>query len=55
MDDEEIQMPPEGLTARTEARLSALDESPVDQHVPIYDAVHRDLCAALGSETSVPD
>lgn len=38
-----------GPLDRTEQRLRALDDTPVDEHVPIYDAVQRDLDEALRS------
>lgn len=34
---------PAGVGARTDAHLVGLDALPVDEHVGVYDEVHRDL------------
>ena len=33
-------------------RLAELDDLPVEEHLPIYEAVHRDLTAALADSAA---
>ncbi|CAN5881271.1 hypothetical protein BH20ACT6_BH20ACT6_12930 [soil metagenome] len=48
---EENRAPVVGVEEQVEAQLAALDHTPVDQHVPIYESVHRALDGALGAGT----
>ncbi len=38
----------------TDEQLAALDDLPVEEHLPIYEAVHRDLTAALAQSAADP-
>ncbi|MDQ3663775.1 MAG: hypothetical protein M3353_03835 [Actinomycetota bacterium] len=38
----------------TDEQLAGLDDLPVEQHLPIYEAVHRDLTAALAQSAADP-
>ena len=35
-------------------RLAELDDLPVEEHLPIYEAVHQDLTAALADSAADP-
>ncbi len=44
--------PPEGISDTTDKRLAAIDDLPVDQHPAVFEAMHRDLSAALDAGAS---
>ncbi|RKS77847.1 hypothetical protein CLV35_1549 [Motilibacter peucedani] len=46
--------PSELAVDRILRRLDALDEAPVDEHAPVYDAVHRELAEVLAGGPADP-
>ena len=38
----------------TDEQLAELDDLPVEEHLPVYEAVHRDLTAALAQSAAEP-